>query len=170
MPSLLLPFIPDAPSENYWYVLVDCALLKGFYLSLSQIDNLRYKSLFLGTSEASSAEVGPVLIELKPAIHSSFISTLVTYQTEYETPIWLQTPIAFTPLFNTLRKLLYVEKEDGSQHFFRYYDHQCFAGFWSIASKNPYYIGTLCKTRWAIWQSSQQHYQYNNDYKIGNHP
>ncbi|MWP63172.1 DUF4123 domain-containing protein [Gilliamella sp. Pas-s25] len=110
MPFLLLPFIPDAPSENYWYVLVDCALLQGFYLSLSQIDNLRYKSLFLGTSEASSAEVGLVLIELKPAIHSSFISTLVTYQTEYETPIWLQAPIAFTPLFNTLRKLLYVGK------------------------------------------------------------
>ncbi|OCG35952.1 hypothetical protein A9G29_12365 [Gilliamella sp. Fer2-1] len=37
MSSLLLPFIPDASSENYWYVLVDCALLKGFYLSLSQI-------------------------------------------------------------------------------------------------------------------------------------
>lgn len=160
--NVLLPFLYQEQTSDYLYTLVDSALIEGFYSSLQQIDKLRYKSLLAGTPDESAAEVGPVLLELKPEIHSAFIQTLLKYQTEYQTPIWLQTPIPFTQLFNTLRKLLYVEKEDGSQHFFRYYDQLCFPGFLEIANKNPYYVDTMSNIQWAIWQQKENKYHYYN--------
>lgn len=162
-----LPFNDKYSSELNLYILFDSALIDGFYMSLSNIDKLNYKSLFIGTSEESSATFGPVLVELKPDIHSSLISTLITYQTTYPTPIWLQTSITFTPLFNTLRKLLHVEKEDGSQYFFRYYDQLCFPGFWQIVTNHPDYTGMMRKIDWAIWQTSLQQYQYYTKNKMG---
>lgn len=157
----VLPFLQDK-QINHLYILIDGALVDGFYDKLAQVDKLHYKSLLMGTMDMALAPLGPILLEIDPILHQELVEELLEIQTQYATPIWLNTEITFTSLFNKLRNMLYVEKEDGSQYFFRYYDQLCFSGFLSITHKNPYYAYTMKRIQWAIWQSNEERYQYYN--------
>src|SRR5699024_2758288 len=99
--------------------------------------------------------------------HTALINELLNIQTQQPTPIWLKTDIAFIPLFNTLRKLLYSEKADGSQILLRYYDSQCLPNFLAIAYKNPYYANTMQQIQWAVWQQQDEKYQHYDKSKPG---
>lgn len=132
------------------YALIDRALRIDCYLSLLQLDKICCQSLLVKNFDNLLSTIGSVLVKLKTDIYFclfqywSSIKQNTKRQLGYKPPYLLR-----NYLVHSINNVM-LKKKKNNQHFFRYYDQQCFPELLHIANKNPYYVDTMSKIHRAI--------------------